>query len=123
MRVPDPNILVFQRPPPFRRDLVHHVPACSEGARACGGGGLLLVPPPFLLGGDRGSKRSAPQFPGPQGEPAHGLHPRFVVPEIWADREGVGGVGRVWAGLKPPPPPALYQSLAPTLCVTVHNCA
>ena len=59
------------------------------------GGGLLLVPPHFCWGGgDRGSKKSAPQFPGPQGEPAHGLHPRFVVAEIWADRgRGGGGLG------------------------------
>ena len=91
MRVPDPDILVIQRPPLFRegRDLVHHVPACSEGARACWGwgrGGSPFGPAPFLLGGGgRGSKKSAPQFPGPQGEPAHGLHPRFVVAEIWAD--------------------------------------
>ena len=98
MRVLDPDILVIQRPPLFRegRDLVHHVPACSEGARACwGGGGLLLVPPHFCWGGGRGSKKSAPQFPGPQGEPAHGLHPRFVVAEIWADRASSEGMGCV----------------------------
>ena len=37
MRVPDPNILVVKRPSPFHegRDLDHHVPACSEVARAC----------------------------------------------------------------------------------------
>ena len=103
MRVPDPDVLVIQRPPLFRegRDLVHHVPACSEGARACwGGGGLLLVPPHFCWGGgDRGSKKSAPQFPGPQGEPAHGLHPRFVVAEIWADRVGMGGGGGGGGGI------------------------
>ena len=60
-----------------------------------GGGGLLLVPPYCCWGGEgRGSKKSAPQFPGPQGEPAHGLHPRFVVAEIWADREEGGLRGR-----------------------------
>ena len=59
-----------------------------------GGGGLLLVPPHFCWGGgDRGSKKSAPQFLGPQGEPAHGLHPRFVVAEIWADKGNSGGGG------------------------------
>ena len=58
-----------------------------------GGGGSAFGPAPFLLGGGRGSKKSAPQFPGPQGEPAHGLHPRFVVAEIWADREVRGGGG------------------------------
>ena len=72
------------------RDLDHHVTACSEGARACwgggGGAGPAFGPAPFLLGGGGGSKRSIPLFPGPQGEPAHGLHPRFVVAEIWADR-------------------------------------
>ena len=48
--------------------------------------GPAFSPALFLLGGGgRGSKRSAPLFPGPQGEAAHGLHPRFVVAEIWAD--------------------------------------
>ena len=60
-----------------------------------GGGvlGLLSVRPHFCLGGGGGSKSSAPLFPGPQGEPAHGLHPRFVVAEIWADRVRGGGEG------------------------------
>ena len=47
-----------------------------------GGGvsGPLSVRPHFCWGGGgRGSKRSDPLFPSPQGEPAHGLHPRFVV--------------------------------------------
>ena len=68
-----------------------------------GGRGGLPGPPLvrlcFSWGGGRGSKRSAPLFLGPQGEPAHGLHPRFVVAEIWADwgekgcaRGRVGGV-------------------------------
>ena len=100
MRVPHPNILLVWRPPPFceRRDLDHHVPACSERARACWGGGCqvcLWSRPISVGGGGRGSKRSAPLFPGPQGEPAHGLHPRFVVAEIWADGDrGGGGGGR-----------------------------
>ena len=57
--------------------------------------GLLSVQAHFCRGGGggRGSKRSAPLFPGPQGEPAHGLHPRFVVAEIWADRVKKGGGG------------------------------
>ena len=79
------------------RDLDHHVTACSEGARACGGGGggcwACFRSGPISVGGGGGSKRSAPLFPGPQGEPAHGLHPRFVVAEIWADREKRGGGG------------------------------
>ena len=65
--------------------------ACSEGARGMlggGGGGVrwaCFQSGPDSVGAGRGSKRSAPLFPGPQGEPAHGLHPRFVVAEIWAD--------------------------------------
>ena len=64
-----------------------------------GGGGCWACfrsGPISVGGGGGGSKRSAPLFPGPQGEPAHGLHPRFVVAEIWADRgwEGGGGGGR-----------------------------
>ena len=54
---------------------------------------LGLLSAPFLLGGGGGSKRPAPLFPGPQGGPAHGLHPRFVVAEIWADKGGGGGGG------------------------------
>ena len=67
-----------------------------------GGGGSVFGPAPFLLGGGRGSKKSAPQFPGPQGEPAHGLHPRCVVAEIWADRViGHGGGGGVKQAVLP----------------------
>ena len=101
MRVPDPNIPIVRRPLPVRegRDLDHHVTACSEGAgvrgHAGGGGAVLgLLSAPFLLrGGGGGSKRPAPLFPGPQGGPAHGLHPRFVVAEIWADKGAGGGGG------------------------------
>ena len=58
------------------------------------GGGVSFWSRPISVGGGgRGSKKSAPQFPGPQGELAHGLHPRFVVAEIWADRGGGGGGG------------------------------
>ena len=68
-----------------------------------GGGvlGLLSVRPHFCWGGGGGSKRSAPLFPGPQGEPAHGLHPRFVVAEIWADRGWTGGEGDPGGGGAP----------------------
>ena len=97
MRVPDPNIPIVRRPLPVRegRDLDHHVTACSEGAGVrghAGGGGLCWAcfRPHFCWGGG-GSKRPAPLFPGPQGGPAHGLHPRFVVAEIWADKGGGGG--------------------------------
>ena len=77
MRVPDP-ILIVRRPLPFRevRDLDHHVSPYSEGVRACnwGGGGCRASfrSGPISVGGGRGSKRSAPLLPGPQGEPAHG---------------------------------------------------
>ena len=97
MRVPDPNIPIVRRPLPVRegRDLDHHVTACSEGAGVrghAGGGGLCWAcfRPHFCWGGG-GSKRPAPLFPGPQGGPAHGLHPRFVVAEIWADKQLGGG--------------------------------
>ena len=71
-------------------------PAVRVRGHAGGGGvpGLAFGPvPPHVGGGGRGSKRSAPLFPGPQGEPAHDLHPRFVVAEIWADRGQFGGGG------------------------------
>ena len=76
--------------PTFREgwDFDHHVSACSMGARACWGCRACFLSGPISVGGEgggRGSKRSAPLFPGPQGEPAHGLHPRVVVAEIWAD--------------------------------------
>ena len=80
-------------------------PAVRARGHAGGGGGLLLVPPHFCWGGgDRGSKKSAPQFPGPQGEPAHGLHPRFVVAEIWADRGLKGGGGLAGTPILPGSP-------------------
>ena len=99
MRVPDPNIPIVRRPLPVRegRDLDHHVTACSEGAgvRGHAGGGGCAGPAfgPISVGGGGGSKRPAPLFPGPQGGPAHGLHPRFVVAEIWADKVLGGGGG------------------------------
>ena len=60
-----------------------------------GGGGCwaCFQSGPISVGGGGGSKRSAPLFPGHQEEPAHGLHPRFVVAEIWADRGYWGGGG------------------------------
>ena len=66
---------------------------------------------PISVKGCRGSQRSAPLFPGPQGEPAHGLHPRFVVAEIWVDTlrrlrgkrgddgQGARGAWRQWRAL------------------------
>ena len=103
MRVPDPNIPIVRRPLPVRegRDLDHHVTACSEGAGVrghAGGGGGCAGPAfgPISVGGGGGSKRPAPLFPGPQGGPAHGLHPRFVVAEIWADKVVAGAGGGGW---------------------------
>ena len=125
MRVPDPNILVVRRPLPVREgwDLDHHVTACSEGARACWGGGggcwACFRSGPISVGGGRGSKRSAPLFPGPQGEPAHGLHPHFVVAEIWADWGAGGGRGErpIEGGgstiTAPTPPPSQAATQAP----------
>ena len=47
----------------------------------------------FLLGGGVGAAKGPPLFPSPQGEPTNGLHPRFVVAEIWADWVCGGGGG------------------------------
>ena len=103
MRVPDPDILVIQRPPLFRegRDLVHHVPACSEGARACwgrggGGAGLLLVPPHFCWGGGGvgAAKSLLPSFLVPKGN-----QPTACTLALWwlkfgpTDEGGGGGLG------------------------------
>ena len=43
-----------------------------------------------------GAQKLPPRFLALKGGQAHGLHPRFVVAEIWADREG--GVWVVRAG-------------------------
>ena len=67
-----------------------------------GGGGVCFWSRPISVGWGRGSKRSAPLLPGHQGEPAHGLHPRFVVAKIWADRAPGGGGGGVRQGNEPP---------------------
>ena len=56
-----------------------------------GEGGMCWA---YFCWGGWGQQKVCSLFPGPQGEPAHGLHPRFVVAEIWADRvEGGGGGG------------------------------
>ena len=44
-----------------------------------GGGGLLVALPQGGGGGWGGGKRPAPVLLVPNGGPAHGLHPRFVV--------------------------------------------
>ena len=52
------------------RDLVHHVTACSEGARACWGGGCArpaFGPAPFLLGGVGAVNGLLPCFLVPKG--------------------------------------------------------
>ena len=90
MRLPDPKVLDLQRPTLFRegRELAQDVPACSEGAKGVPGG-LSRVIHPFgpasVGGGGKGAAKGLlPCFLVPR-EPAHGLHPRFVVAEIWAD--------------------------------------
>ena len=83
------------------RDLAQDVSACSEGAKDVPGGrgwGLRGVSHPFgpaSVGGGGGvAKGMLPCLLLPKREPAHGLRPRFVVAEIWADR-GRGGGARV----------------------------
>ena len=108
MRVPNSKVLDLQRPPPFceGRDLARDVPAYSEGAkgvpRAEGGGGGVLGQSPirsgfcWLKGGGGGvAKGLLPCFTVPNREAAHGLHPRVVVAEIWANgaQRGRGGGG------------------------------
>ena len=98
MRVPDPNILVVRRTPPFceGRDLDHHVSACSEGARACGGGGgdagPAFGPAPFLLGGVGAAKGLLPCFLVPKGN-----QPTACTLALWWLKfgltEGGGGGG------------------------------
>ena len=51
------------------------------GVGVWGGGGQQKLPPRILV---------------PNGGPTHGLHPRFVVAEIWADVQGVL-LGGAWA--------------------------
>ena len=97
MRVPDPNILVIRRPPPFRegRDLDHHVAACGEGTRACwmlgggGGAGPAFGPAPFLLGGVGAANGLLPVFWSPRGTSSRPA----PSAEIGADREVGGGGG------------------------------
>ena len=97
MQVPDPNILVVRRSPPFHegRDLNHHVPACSEGARACWGGGCRVCfwSRPISVGGrGRGSKRPAPCFLVPKGN-----QPTACTLALWwlkfGPTKGAGGEG------------------------------
>ena len=57
---------------------------------APGGGGVLLVAGPR---GGGAAKWPAPGLLVPNGGPAHGLHPRFVVAKIRADRGGTGREG------------------------------
>ena len=53
------------------------------GAGRSGGGGGCFRWPGHEGGGAKGPP---PVSWSPAGEPAHCLHPRFVVAEIWADR-------------------------------------
>ena len=59
------------------------------GAR--GGGGAFGGWAPW--GGGGAAKWLAPGLLVPNGGPAHGLHPRFVVAKIWADRLREGRMG------------------------------
>ena len=63
------------------------------------GGGLRGVSHPFgpasIKGGGGLAKGKLPCLLVPKREPAHSLHPRFVVAEIWADRERARGGGGV----------------------------
>ena len=99
MRVPGPNILVDGHRPLFARggtSITMCRPAVRVQGHAGGEGGCTgpaFSPALFLLGGGVGAAKGPPLFPGPQGEPAHGLHPRFVVAVIWADWGGGGGGG------------------------------
>ena len=138
MRVPDPDILVIQRPPLFRegRDLVHHVPACSEGARACWGrgGGSPFGPAPFLLGGGGvgAAKSLLPSFLVPKGN-----QPTACTLALWwlkfgpTEEMGGGGWGEMGAcacacacayvspfaeGGGPPAPLVFSLSVRPNLC-------
>ena len=43
--------------------------------------------------GKGAAKGLLPCFLVPKREPAHGLHPRFVVAHIWANRDKGGGGG------------------------------
>ena len=70
MRVLNPKVLDLQRPRPFREGRTS-LKLCQPAARvprACRGGcvGLVSHSVPLPLGGQGGSKRSAPLFPGPQ---------------------------------------------------------
>ena len=71
----------------------------GQGEGLLGGGGvpgLLSIRPPFCWGGGVGAAKGLLScFLVPKGKPAHGLHPRFVVAEIWADRGGGGGGGHL----------------------------
>ena len=101
MRVPEPNILVVRRPPPFREgwDFDHHVSACSVGARACwggGGAGPAFSPAPFLLGGGGAEKGLLPCFLVPKGN-----QPTVCTLTLWWLKFGpteIRGGGGGWTG-------------------------
>ena len=112
MRVPDPDILVIQRPPLFRegRDLVHHVPACSEGARACWGRGVGGSPfglAPFLLGGGGvgAAKSLLPSFLVPKGNQPTACTLalwwlKFGPTEGWGEGRGASSGGTLGWGVR-----------------------
>ena len=63
--------------------------------QGAGEGGPLPVRNHFCWGGGGGRQQKVCSlcflFLEPNREPVHGLHPCFVVAEIWADRVGGGG--------------------------------
>ena len=63
----------------------------AGAGRGVGGGGLGRFLWPSHGGGGGGRQKPTPDLLVPNRGPAHGLHPRFVVAKIWADRGG--GVG------------------------------
>ena len=65
----------------------------GRGGGCCVGSVTHSVP--LLLGGGGGgvAKGMLPCLLVPKREPAHGLHPRFVLADIWADRERERGGG------------------------------
>ena len=65
--------------------------------RGPGGGCFWWLGP--VGGGGGAAKWHAPGLLVPNGGPAHGLRPRFVVAQIWADRGGGGAMKLMGEGL------------------------
>ena len=107
IRVPDPNILVVQHPPPFREgwDFDHHVSACSVGARACWGGGLpglLSVRPHFCWGEVGAAKGLLPCFLVPKGNQPMACTLALRWLKFGPTEQGGGGESRTRTEETPP---------------------